>query len=48
MMLSTDNKTLAESKLIILYILNKVNKPIKNEALLKLILSITDMNYFYF
>lgn len=48
MMLSKDNKTLAESKLIILYILNKVNKPIENEALLKLILSITDMNYFYF
>ena len=48
MMLSTDNKTLAESKLIILYILNKVNKPIENEALLKLVLSITDMNYFYF
>jgi len=48
MMLSNDNKTLAESKLIILYILNKINKPIENEALLKLVLSITDMNYFYF
>ena len=48
MMLSTDNKTLAESKLIILYILDKVDKPIENEALLKLVLSITDMNYFYF
>lgn len=48
MMLSTDNKTLAESKLIILYILDKINKPIENEALLKLVLSITDMNYFYF
>lgn len=48
MMLSTDNKTLAESKLIILYILDKISKPIENEALLKLVLSITDMNYFYF
>lgn len=48
MMLSKDNKTLAESKLVILYILDKVNKPIENEALLKLVLSITDMNYFYF
>lgn len=48
MMLSTDNKSLAESKLIILYILDKVNKPIENEALLKLVLSTTDMNYFYF
>ena len=47
-MLSTDNKTLAENKLIILYILDKINKPIENEALLKLVLSITDMNYFYF
>ena len=48
MMLSTDNKTLAESKLIILYILDKINKPIENEALLKLVLSTTEMNYFYF
>lgn len=48
MMLSKDNKTLAESKLMILYILDKVNKPIENEALLKLVLSITDINYFYF
>ena len=47
-MLSTDNKKLAENKLIILYILDKINKPIENEALLKLVLSITDMNYFYF
>ena len=48
MMLSTDNKELAESKLMILYILNKVHKPISNDALLKLVISTTDMNYFYF
>jgi len=46
--LVTNNKKLAENKVIILYILNKVNKPLNNTALLKLVLSLTDMNYFYF
>lgn len=48
MKLVTNNKQLAENKVIILYILNKVNKPLSNNALLKLVLSLTDMNYFYF
>ena len=48
MKLSSDNETLAENKVLILYILNKVNKPLSNNALLKLVISITDMNYFYF
>lgn len=48
MKLSSDNETLAENKALILYILNKVNKPISNDALLQLVLSITNMNYFYF
>ncbi|MCL2859490.1 MAG: DUF4364 family protein [Oscillospiraceae bacterium] len=48
MKLVTNNKKLAENKVIILYILNKVNKPLNNTALLKLVLSLTDMNYFYF
>ena len=32
--LSSDNETLAENKALILYILDKVNKPIFNDALL--------------
>lgn len=48
MKLTSDNETLAENKVLILYILNKVNKPLTNDALLQLVLSITDMNYFYF
>ena len=48
MKLTSDDETLAENKVLILYILNKVAKPISNYALLNLVLTITDMNYFYF
>jgi len=48
MKLSSDKDFLAESKVLILYILYKVNKSITNEEFLKLVLSVTDMNYFYF
>lgn len=48
MKLSSDKDTIAECKVLILYILFKVNKPITNDEFLKLVLSITDMNYFYF
>lgn len=48
MKLASDNETLAEKKALILYILNKVSKPISNDALLKLAISIDNMNYFYF
>ena len=48
MKLEIDSETLAEKKALILYILNKVSKPISNEALLKLTISIDNMNYFYF
>ncbi len=48
MKLNDDNEALAENKVLILYILNKLNKPIDSDSLLKLILSIKDMNYFYF
>ena len=48
MKLTSDNETLAENKVLILYILNTVNKPVNNDELLQLVLSITDMNYFYF
>lgn len=48
MKLNSDSETLAENKALILYILDKVSKPISNDALLKLVLSIENMNYFYF
>ena len=48
MKLTSDNETLAEGKVIILYILNNLPNPISNEGLYKLVLSINDMNYFYF
>lgn len=48
MKLEIDAETLAEKKALILYIMDKVSKPICNEALLKLAISIDNMNYFYF
>lgn len=48
MKLAYDNDTLVENKALILYVLDKVGKPICNTALLKLITSINNMNYFYF
>jgi len=43
----TDEK-LADSKLLILYILQKVNHPVSYKELLELVISISDMNYFDF
>lgn len=48
MKLGADNQTLAENKVLILYLLSIVNKPINNDELYRLVLSIQDMNYFYF
>lgn len=48
MKLTSDSESLAENKVLILYILNQINKPITNDNLYKLILSAIDMNYFYF
>ena len=48
MKLTSDNETLAENKVLILYILNKIDTPVSNNELLQLVLSIEDMNYFYF
>lgn len=48
MKLTSDSETLAENKVLILYILNKIGKPISNDSLLNLVLNVTDMNYFYF
>ena len=48
MKLSSDKDTMAELKALILYILYKIDKPITNDEFLKLVLTITDINYFYF
>lgn len=48
MKLTSDEEILAENKVLILYILKKVGKPISNNSLLNLVLTVTDMNYFYF
>ena len=48
MKLAYDNDTLVENKALILYVLDKIGKPVSNTALLKLITSINNMNYFYF
>ena len=48
MKLASDNETLAENKALILYLLNKVNKPLENTAFYKLLLTFEYMNYFYF
>lgn len=37
-----------ENKLLILYILNKINTPITNSILTKIYFSVNDLNYFYF
>ena len=48
MKLTSNEETLAESKVLILYILNNIKKAITNNALYKIVLSVIDMNYFYF
>ncbi len=48
MKLDADSETLAENKILILYLLSVINKPINNDGLYRLVLSIQDMNYFYF
>ena len=40
--------TLAENKVLILYILNLINNDIKEDDLFKIISSINDINYFFF
>ena len=48
MKLEADNETLAENKVLILYLLSIIDKPINNTDLYKIVLSIQDVNYFYF
>lgn len=46
--LTSDNETLAENKVLILYILNSVKEALTNNNLYKIVLAVVDMNYFYF
>lgn len=48
MKLGADNETLAENKILILYLLSIIKRPVSNDKLYRLVLSIQDMNYFYF
>ena len=48
MKITSDNETLAENKVLILYILDTVNKPITNDALYSIVSNAIDLNYFYF
>ena len=43
-----NNKELAEDKVLILYLLNKIDDGIKNDNLYKIVSSSKDINYFYF
>lgn len=45
---SNATTTLAENKVLILYILNLINNDIRQDNLFKIISSINDINYFYF
>ena len=46
--INTDSETLAENKVLLLYILDQTHKPISNDNFYKLVLTAVDMNYFYF
>ena len=48
MKLASDDETLAENKVLILYVLEKANKALTNDVLYKIVLESVNMNYFYF
>ena len=48
MKLTSDDETLAENKVLILYILEQSGKPLTNDVLYKIVLAVNNMNYFYF
>ena len=45
---NSEKYNLAENKLLIIYILSKIGKPISHSKLQELVISTCDMNYFYF
>lgn len=46
--LTSDQNVLAENKVLILYILSNIKEPVTNDSLYKIVLTVVDMNYFYF
>lgn len=48
MKLTSDDETLAENKVLILYVLEKANKALTNDVLYKIVLAAVNINYFYF
>ena len=48
MKLNSDDNVLAENKVLILYVLNKLSNPITDTGLLKTITTVQEINYFYF
>ena len=46
--LASDDETLAENKVLILYVLEKANKPLTNDVLYRIVIAAANMNYFYF
>lgn len=48
MKLASDDETLAENKVLILYVLEKANKPLTNDVLYRVVIAAANMNYFYF
>lgn len=48
MKLASDDETLAENKVLILYVLEKANKPLTNDVLYRIVVAAANMNYFYF
>lgn len=48
MKIASDDEILAENKVLILYVLERSNKPITNDVLYKVVLAAVNMNYFYF
>ena len=46
--MTNSDENLANDKLLILYILQKINKPTNYKELLELVISISEMNYFNF
>ena len=46
--MKNSDESLADNKLLIMYILQKINHPVSYKELLELVISISDMNYFDF
>lgn len=48
MKITSDDETLAENKVLILYVLEQAGKALTNDVLYKIVLEAVNMNYFYF